>query len=112
MTLRSLSLVVLTLVVGTAASVRWYLEADALDRPQAESVVPLLHSQHIPLPLRAEPARGHAVREASTGLSGVALRSHALAPREVELRVELRPGAANDGTSSGTLGPLQVREPR
>lgn len=57
MTLKSLSCLVLAVVLGTAVTVRWYLDAEeavhAGLRPGARPVV----YQHLPLPVRAEAAR-------------------------------------------------------
>jgi hypothetical protein len=57
MTTKSLACLVLAVVLGTALSVRWYLDAEeAVQAARTEGSGALVH-QHLPLPMRAEPAR-------------------------------------------------------
>ena len=57
MSLRTLSLLVLAVLLGTAVSVRWYLEADQRPASSRELTAPPAARQHVALPIRAEPAR-------------------------------------------------------
>jgi hypothetical protein len=57
MTTKSLACLVLAVVLGTAMSVRWYLDAEeAVHAAPPLAVRPVVY-QHLPLPMRAEPAR-------------------------------------------------------
>lgn len=59
MTLQRLSCLVLAVVLGTALTVRWYLDAEeAAQASRAEGSGAVVY-QHLPLPMRAEPARFH-----------------------------------------------------
>ncbi|HVS18881.1 MAG TPA: hypothetical protein VMT18_09805 [Planctomycetota bacterium] len=65
MTLQRLSCLVLTVVLGTAWTVRWYLDAEeAVQAARSEGSGALVH-QHLPLPMRAEPAHFRWVDAAS-----------------------------------------------
>jgi hypothetical protein len=65
MNLQRLSCLVLAVVLGTAVAVRWYLDAEAAvlaGRPDGSRAVVY---QHVPLLMRAEPARFRLVRPGS-----------------------------------------------
>lgn len=67
MTLQRLSCLVLTLVLGTAMSVRWYLDAEEAVQAAPPEESGAIVYQHVPLPMRAEPARFRWVRAGATG---------------------------------------------
>lgn len=58
MTTKNLSCLVLAVVLGTAVTVRWYLDAEeAVHGAPAGGIRPVVVYRHLPLPMRAEPAR-------------------------------------------------------
>jgi len=57
MTLQRLSCLVLAVVLGTALSVRWYLDAEEAVQAARTAGSGSVVYQHLPLPMRAEPAR-------------------------------------------------------
>lgn len=67
MSLKRLAALVVAVLLGTAASVHWYLQADQLAPTTSEQAVPVPSRKHIPLPMRAEPARSG---DAPRGLAG------------------------------------------
>jgi len=105
MPLRGLCLLVLAVLLGTAVSVHWYLQADAEPGGGPEVVWPAPSLEHVPLPLRAEPARLRRDQAAPRGVPGVA-RSNVGQPvmQTVQLEVELR-AAAPEATSAGAFTP-------
>lgn len=57
MTTKSLACLVLAVILGTAVTVRWYLDVEeAVHGGPAQGARPVVY-QHLPLPMRAEPAR-------------------------------------------------------
>ncbi len=79
MSTKTLALLVLAVIAGTAVSVRWYLAADAAVAQVRERVSPRPVREHVSLPLRANPARSQQVRP-EENRPGVAFRP-APAPR-------------------------------
>ncbi len=57
MTTKNLSCLVLAVVLGTAVTVRWYLDAEEAVHAGPSQGVRQVVYQHLPLPVRAEPAR-------------------------------------------------------
>ncbi len=66
MSTKALALLVLAVLVGTALSVRWYLDAEVPAPEVREKVVATPARPHVPLPLRANPARSRQPRAALT----------------------------------------------
>jgi hypothetical protein len=97
MSLRSLTLLVLAVLLGTAASVRWYLQADQAPLQQQEALAPAPVPEHVPLPMWAEPARRPPAAVSTPGRPGVARRGQALssqpAPPPPAASAEPTPGA-------------------
>lgn len=62
MTLQRLSALVLAVVLGTAATVNWYLDAEEAAQDARQDGSRAVVHQHLPLPMRAEPARFRWVR--------------------------------------------------
>jgi hypothetical protein len=108
MKLKSLILLVLLIVGGTAASVRWYLQVEPQAKPARAMAGPASLPEYTPLPMRAEPAR-----KASLGLrpgswDGVASRGSAAARSESALEVA---PAAPCGASSAVPGVFAPEDP-
>ena len=64
MSLRSLIVLVLAVIAGTAISVRWYLGADAAVAAARQEATEAPFGGHEPIWMRAEPARGQQDRPA------------------------------------------------
>jgi hypothetical protein len=62
MTTKSLACLVLAVLLGTALTVRWYLDAEEAVHAAPSQVGRPVVYQHLPLPMRAEPARSSRVR--------------------------------------------------
>jgi hypothetical protein len=110
MTTKSLACLVLAVLLGTAMSVRWYLDAEeAVHAAPSQAGRPVVY-QHLRLPMRAEPARSLRVRgdlpaaEGSYGLSAPSPAAVPLVQRPCAGAAE--PTAADPaefGTASGAF---------
>jgi hypothetical protein len=74
MSLKSLICLVLAVLLGTLVTVRWYLRAEQGAPPTYGLAVPAVVPAHLPLPMRAEPARsGGGSASPSRRYAGLAL---------------------------------------
>lgn len=98
MSLRSLTLLVLAVLLGTAASVRWYLQADEAPVEVPEALAPTPAREHVPLPMWAEPARRPSPAVSTQARPGVASRGQALAAEPTPAHPQPQPAAAPEPT--------------
>jgi hypothetical protein len=105
MTLRSLSLLVLAILAGTAASVRWYLQADPIQAYPPSLARPAPELEHAPLPMRAEPARPTAHLSAPRAVPGVAQVQGTVIQERTSVEAEGRAAPGTGLTSAGSFQP-------
>jgi hypothetical protein len=108
MKLQGLILLVLMIVGGTAATVRWYLQAEsrgALRNVPVQTVArPASSPKSTGLPMRAEPARRAGYEPLSSSWEGVASRDSK--PTRLEASPELAPPACSEaGEVLGAFAP-------
>jgi hypothetical protein len=98
MTLKNLSCLVLAVVLGTALTVRWYLDAEeAVHAAPRGGSAPLVF-QHLPLPVRAEAARPAGKRSAPAAPAGAQVDLSGPSPAAAPL--VRRPAAQESATSA------------
>jgi len=108
MKLQGLILLVLMIVGGTAATVRWYLQAEsrgaARNVPVQTVARPASSPQSTGLPMRADPARHPAYEPLSSTWEGVASRDSKACrdskPGRLEGSPELAPPACGEGAAA------------
>jgi hypothetical protein len=109
MSLKSLSCLVLAVVLGTAVSVRWYLDAEEAVHAAPRGVAAPVVYQHLPLPVRAEAARPFGKRGPPPAPAGIqvdlSVPSPAVAPlvrrpEAQESATSLEPAASAPGSAS------------
>jgi len=103
MSLRSLSALVLAVLLGTAVSVRWYLQADEEPAVAGDMVSPAAVLEHVPLPMWAEPAPRPASTTPSPGLDGVARRGQFLSVPSLSEREDPRPAGGSGAAAAGAF---------
>ena len=106
MSLRSLTLLVLGVLLGTAASVRWYLQADAEPLQVQEVLAPAPVREHVPLPMWAEPARRPSPAVSTRVRPGVAQRGQAPLADPAPPRPQAQPAAGAEPTPGAFRPPL------
>jgi hypothetical protein len=111
MKLQGLILLVLLIVGGTAASVRWYLQAEprgGMRNIPAQTVArPASSPKSTGLPMRAEPARRAGYEPLSSSWEGVASRDSQ--PSRLEASPEVAPPACN--AAGAVLGAFAPADP-
>ena len=102
MKLPSLILLVLMIVGGTAASVRWYLQAAPRAEPARALARPASVPTYVTLPMRADPARASRAGWSPGSFGGVASRGSEV-PRS-DSAIE-QPSACSEAAPMGAFAP-------